>query len=155
MPRADFSIRPAERADLPAIIHLLADDQLGRHREVAQEPLGPAYLAAFDRIEADPCAELVVLEVDGAVAGTLQLNFLSYLTYRGGTRAHIEAVRIDRRFRSRGLGTHLMQWAIERARRKGCHLVQLTTNSTREDARRFYEQLGFVPSHIGMKLQLP
>jgi GNAT superfamily N-acetyltransferase len=150
----EVRIRPAERRDLPAIIRLLAEDQLGRHRESPQEPLDPRYHSAFERIAADPHSELVVLECEGVVAGTLQLNFLTYLTYRGGTRGQIEAVRIDQRFRGRGLGAALMEWAIERARQEGCHLVQLTTDASRAEAHRFYDRLGFVPSHLGMKLHL-
>ena len=147
-------VRRATRADLPAIVRLLADDPLGRARECYAEPLPASYYAAFARIDADPAHELVVAEVAGEVAGTLQLSLLPYLTYQGGTRAQIEAVRVDRRFRGHGLGQRLITWAIERAREAGCHLVQLTTNASREDARRFYTRLGFVPSHIGMKLDL-
>jgi GNAT superfamily N-acetyltransferase len=149
-----IEIRHARREDLPAIVRLLAEDQLGHHRELYADPLDPAYHDAFKRIAADANNELMVLEADGEVVGTLQLTFIPYLTYRGGMRAQIEAVRIDRRFRGRGLGTQLVRWSIERARQEGCALIQLTTNARREDAHRFYKRLGFTPSHIGMKLRL-
>ncbi len=148
------TIRRATRADIPAIVHLIADDPLGQWRERDQAPLPEAYYAAFARIDADPRNELVVAEARGEVVGTLQLTFLPYLTYQGGTRAQIEAVRVARRYRSHGLGHHLFMWAIERARQAGCHLVQLTTDARRDDARRFYARQGFVPSHVGMKLDL-
>jgi GNAT superfamily N-acetyltransferase len=147
-------IRRATRGDIPAIVRLLADDELGQERESAEEPLPPSYFAAFEAIDGDPRHELVVVERAGEVIGTLQLTFLPYLTYRGGTRAQIEAVRVDRRHRDLGIGLRLLTWAIGRAREEGCHLVQLTTNASRGDARRFYERLGFVPSHLGMKLDL-
>jgi GNAT superfamily N-acetyltransferase len=105
-------------------------------------------------MEADPRTQLVVLEVDGQVVGTLQLNFLPGLSRRGSERAQIEGVRVARTMRGRGLGRFLVEWAIEQARSRGCRLVQLTTDLRREDAHRFYESLGFVHSHAGMKLPL-
>ena len=151
---AQLSIRRATRADVPAIVRLLADDPLGQQRERYADPLPTSYYAAFESIDQDRRNELVVVERQGEVVGTLQLTFLPYLTYQGGTRAQIEAVRVDRRFRSHGLGQQLFEWAIARAREAGCHLVQLTTNASRDDAQRFYTRLGFVASHVGMKLDL-
>jgi GNAT superfamily N-acetyltransferase len=150
----NITIRPATRADIPAIVHLLADDPLGRLRERDEDPLPAAYYAAFAQIDGDPRHRLVVVEAQGEVVGTLQLTMLPYLTHQGGTRAQIEAVRVDRRYRSRSVGQALFEWAIEQARQAGCRLVQLTTNAEREDAHRFYARLGFVASHIGMKLDL-
>ena len=146
------TIRPATEADLAAIARLLQDDRLGVERERAED-LRP-YREAFREIAADARHLVLVLELDGAVAGVLQLSFLRSLTYRGGLRAQIEGVRIDARYRGAGLGGRLIGAAIERARAQGCHLVQLTTDRQRPDARRFYERLGFVDSHHGMKLDL-
>jgi GNAT superfamily N-acetyltransferase len=144
----------ATRDDLPAIVRLLADDVLGAKRERYETPLPESYLRAFEAIDADPNNELVVARMDGEVVGVLQLTFIPYLTYQGGWRALIEAVRVDSKRRSQGLGKALFEWAIDRARAQGCHLVQLTTDKARADARRFYEALGFVASHEGMKLHL-
>jgi GNAT superfamily N-acetyltransferase len=150
----DIIIRPATRADIPAIVHLLADDPLGQKRERDEDPLPAAYYEAFEQIDGDPRNQLVVVEAYGEVVGTLQLTMLPYLTHQGGTRAQIEAVRVDKRYRSHGVGQVLFEWAIEQARQAGCRMVQLTTNAEREDAHRFYTRLGFVASHIGMKLDL-
>lgn len=147
-------IRRARRDDLPAIVRLLADDPLGQQREAATTPLPAGYALAFAAIDADPQHELVVVERAGEVIGTLQLSFLPYLTYQGGTRAQIEAVRVAQQHRDHGIGRLLFDWAIARARERGCHMVQLTTNASRKDAHRFYERLGFKPSHTGMKLDL-
>jgi ribosomal protein S18 acetylase RimI-like enzyme len=147
-------IRRATRADVPAIVRLLADDPLGQQRERYQEPLPEAYYAAFAAIDHDPRHELVVVEDQGAVIGTLHLTFLPSLSFQGGVRAQIESVRVDRPYRSQGVGAHLFRWAIQRAREQGCHLVQLTTNASRADAQRFYQRLGFTASHVGMKLDL-
>ncbi len=148
-------VRQAVRADVPAIVELLADDDLGRQRETAEQPLDDSYWAAFDAIDADPNHQLIVLEADdGEIVGCLQLTLLPYLTFRGGWRAQIEAVRITSARRGTGLGHVLFERAIAEARRRGCHLVQLTTNAQRPDARTFYESLGFDVTHQGMKLYL-
>ncbi|HEX5769174.1 MAG TPA: GNAT family N-acetyltransferase [Burkholderiales bacterium] len=148
------TFRCARHDDLPAIVRLLADDPLGAKRERYETPLPQAYVRAFEAIDADPNNELVVACLEGEVVGVLQVTFIPYLTYQGGWRALIEAVRIDSRQRSRGLGRKMFEWAIARSRDRGCHLVQLTTDKSRPDAKRFYESLGFAASHEGMKLQL-
>jgi GNAT superfamily N-acetyltransferase len=148
-------IREAVRADVPPVVALLGDDDLGRRRESAEVPLDDRYWAAFEAIDADPHHQLVVLETDdGQVTGCLQLSFLPYLTFRGGWRAQIEAVRVAAERRGTGLGRALFEWAIEEARRRDCHLVQLTTNVQRPDALAFYESLGFAVTHQGLKLYL-
>lgn len=147
-------IRRATREDLPKIVFLLADDPLGSRRENYQDPLPQVYYDAFDEIDQDPNNRLVIAEVDGEVIGTLQLTFIPYLTHQGGKRAQIEAVRVDQRYRRHGIGARLFEWALTSAREERCHLVQLTTDNVRSDAHRFYERLGFVASHTGMKLNL-
>ena len=147
-------IRPAQRSDVPAIVALLAADQIGARREAATDPLPEAYYGAFDRIAADPGSHLMVAEVDGRVAGTFQLNFIPYLTQGGRDRAQIEAVRVADGARGAGIGTRMLEWAIEQARRHGCGTVQLTSNKERTEARRLYERLGFRATHEGFKLPL-
>ncbi len=146
--------RRATEGDLSDIVRLLADDPLGAKRERYESPLPQSYVQAFAAIAADANNELVVAEIDGAVIGVLQLTFIPYLTYQGGWRALIEGVRVDARHRSEGLGRVFFQWAIARARQRGCHLLQLTTDKARPEARRFYESLGFQATHEGMKLHL-
>ncbi len=148
-------IRPAIKEDIPLIVEMLADDSLGALREDYQEPLPQKYYDAFDRIVADVNQELVViLNEFKEVIGTLQLSFIPYLTYQGGIRAQIEAVRVQKSYRGLGIGQQLFEWAIERAKEKGAHVVQLTTDKKRPEALRFYENLGFRASHEGMKLHL-
>jgi GNAT superfamily N-acetyltransferase len=146
--------RRATRGDLEDVVRLLADDPLGAKREEYVLPLPEPYHSAFEAIDRDPNNELVVVELDGRIVGVLQLTYIPYITYRGGWRALIEGVRVDASARSSGVGRKLFTWAIERARGKGCHMVQLTSDKTRPDAIRFYESLGFVTSHEGMKLHL-
>jgi GNAT superfamily N-acetyltransferase len=147
-------IRDATRDDVPAIVALLAADQLGQHREDPTPPLDPAYWAAFDAIEGDPHNRLVVLVDDGEVVGTQQLTFIPYLTHRGSWRAQVEGVRVAAHRRGEGLGHELLAWAVARARERGCHLVQLTSNRARTEAHRFYGALGFEATHEGFKLTL-
>ena len=149
-----LAMRPATRDDLPAIIGLLHDDESGRLREDPGLPLDPRYLAAFEAIDADPNQNLIVAELEGEIAGTLQLSFLPGLSFRGAWRGQIEAVRIAGHLRNRGLGEELIRWAVEQCRARDCKMVQLTSTATRVAAHRFYARLGFVHSHVGMKLHL-
>lgn len=147
-------IRIAEPADLPEIVRLLADDPLGQSRERYDDPLPEAYRRAFAAIAADPNNEVAVALHENAVIGTLQITYIPNLTYQGGIRAQIEGVRIAESYRGRSIGRRLLRWAIDRARRRKCHLVQLTADKSRPDAHRFYESFGFNASHEGMKLHL-
>lgn len=150
-----MKFRPATIEDVPPIVNLLADDELGLKREDYRTPLPKKYYDAFDRIIRDKNQELIVLEnATKDIMGTLQLSFIPYLTYQGGLRAQIEAVRIHRDYRRQGLGKTLFEWAINRSREKGAHLLQLTTDKKRHDAIEFYRELGFQDSHVGMKLNL-
>ncbi|MEZ7002009.1 N-acetyltransferase family protein [Streptomyces sp. AD55] len=148
----DLEIRRTVEDDLPAVVAMLADDPLGAQRE-SPDDLTP-YRSAFARIAADPHQHLVVAVRDGRAVGTLQLTVVPGLSRRGATRSIIESVRVHADERGSGLGTQLIEWAIAESRRQGCHLVQLTSDRTREDAHRFYERLGFSPSHTGFKLAL-
>ncbi|GAT83989.1 GNAT family acetyltransferase [Streptomyces sp. F-3] len=148
----DLEIRPAVADDVPAVVALLADDPLGAQRE-SPDDLAP-YLAALERLKADPHQHLMVAVREGRVVGTLQLSIIPGLSRRGATRSIIEAVRVHADERGNGLGTRLIEWAIEASRRHGCRLVQLTSDRTRTDAHRFYERLGFEASHLGFKLHL-
>ncbi|SER93480.1 L-amino acid N-acyltransferase YncA [Streptomyces sp. yr375] len=148
----DLEIRAAVAEDIPAIVGMLADDPLGAQRE-SLDDLGP-YLTALERLTADPNQRLVVAVREGRVVGTLQLTIVPGLSRRGSTRSIIEGVRVHADERGSGLGTRFIEWAIDESRRENCQLVQLTSDSTRIDAHRFYERLGFVASHVGFKLQL-
>ena len=148
----EYSFRQARRDDVAAIVGLLADDALGAQREQFEDPLPQTYYRAFEAIDGDGGHELIVVEKQDRVVATLQVSVLPYLTYRGGSRGQIEAVRVAAHLRGSGLGSHVFQWAINRARERGCHLVQLTTDKSRPEALRFYEKLGFKASHEGMKL---
>ena len=151
---SEIFFRIATKADLPSIVRLLADDDLGSRREKNEDPLPDSYYLAYEKINEDPNHELIVAELNGQVIGTFHLMFLPSISYQGGLRAQIESVRIDTRYQSRGLGSQMMKWAIQRAKARGAHLVQLTTHKSREDAHRFYERLGFEGTHLGMKLSL-
>ncbi len=170
--------RQATLEDLPEIVRLLADDFLGTTRERYEEPLAESYVKAFEEINASETNELIVVlseppapllpeegwpkagvvgAADGlspSIVGTMQLTFIPGISMQGAKRLLIEAVRVDVEYRGRGIGKKMMEWAIERARAEGCLTVQLTTNAERKDAHRFYENLGFKGSHLGMKLTL-
>lgn len=150
----DLIFRSALRADVPAIVGLLADDPLGSGRETVSEEVDAAYWRAFDVLEADPRTSVIVAELAGEIVGTMHLIVFPTLSRRGAWRMEIEAVRVSAGHRGAGLGRRMISWALAEARAQGCELVQLTTDKRRSDARRFYESLGFAATHEGMKLAL-
>lgn len=149
-----LEFRVAVSDDLQALVGMLFDDELGSAREQLTDPLPESYRAAFEAIERDPNNEIVVATLDGDIVGMLQLTYTPSLSYQGGWRATLESVRTASALRGRGIGGALVRWTVERARARGCRLVQLSTNKSRHDARRFYERLGFHATHEGMKLDL-
>ena len=146
--------RDAILADLPTIVAMLAEEQIGGRADDPSEPLDPTYLAAFAAIDRDPNQRLIVAELDGAIVGTMQLSWLPGLLNHGAWRGQIEAVRIASDRRSLGLGAAMIGWAVERFRERGCFMAQLTSNNDRAAAHRFYERLGWEKSHSGFKLML-
>lgn len=149
-----MTFREATVADLPRIVRLLADDPLGAAREPPGDAIPEAYFTAFTAIRNDPNNTVLVAEIGGEVAGTLQLTYIPGLTYTGGERAQIEGVRVAAEQRGTGIGQDMINFAIDRARARGCRIVQLTTDRQRPDAIRFYQKIGFRPSHMGMKYHL-
>lgn len=149
--RPEITVREARIEDLAAVVDLLADDVIGARREGGD--LAP-YAAAFARIAATPGQLQAVAELDGQIVGTLQLSLIPGLTRRGMTRAQIEGVRTLSTLRGRGIGEQLFAWAIRTARERGAGLLQLTSDVERVNAHRFYEHLGFAPSHTGFKMDL-
>ncbi len=150
----ELNFRPARLSELPELVRMLADDELGELREDLSDPVNSGYLQAFAEIGQDPNNMLIVAESGQKLVGMMQLTFIPYLTYRGAWRCLVEGVRIHRDSRGRGLGGRLINHAIDRARERQCAIVQLTSNKNRKDALRFYRQHGFKDSHEGFKLQL-
>ena len=150
----NLNFRNATKEDISELIKLLSNDRLGAKREDASKPLNRRYINAIECIEKDPNNELTIVESNGDGVGMLQLTFIPTLTHMGSRRCLIESVRISKEYRSQGLGTNLINWAIARAKMKGCGIVQLTSDKQRPDALRFYESLGFQATHEGFKLKL-
>ncbi|RMC37620.1 GNAT family N-acetyltransferase [Paracoccus alkanivorans] len=143
--------RLARREDVPTVIALLADDVLGRDRETA---ISEHYLAAFDAMQAEGNNHLIVGEAEGQVVACYQITFISGLSLSAARRAQIEGVRVAASHRGQKIGEALIGDAENRARAAGCSLMQFTTNKSRDDAHRFYDRMGFTPSHIGYKKPL-
>ena len=150
----ELTFREAVRSDLRELVLMLADDHLGATREDTSEPLNEAYVQAFEAIEKDANNELVVVESSGDLVGMLQLTYIPYVNRTGAWRCIIEGVRIQSAFRGQGLGHRFFEWAIAKAKERGCKIVQLTSDKQRPDAIRFYQQLGFQASHEGLKLDI-
>lgn len=150
-----MKFRKATLDDLSAVVKLLADDPLGAEREQFEDPLPAQYIEAFHAMERQPGNCLIVAVDDrNTVHGCLQLTITPGIARKGMFRATIEGVRISHAHRGSGLGTKLFEFAIDEAKKANCGLVQLTTDRSRGGAHRFYEALGFEPTHIGMKLIL-
>lgn len=150
----ELKYRLAKADDLTDIVKMLSDDTLGATREKFEPILSDNYLVAFENIINDPNQELTIVEMNGQKVGTYQLTFIQYLTHQGGLRAQIEAVRTNLNYRGQGIGTKVFEYIIERAKEKGCNMLQLTSDKQRLEAIKFYETIGFVPTHEGMKLKL-
>lgn len=148
------TFREATIQDLDRIVYMISDDILGNTRELYTRPLPESYVKAFQSIDSDPNNELVVVCFGEEIAGVQQITFTPYITHQGGWRATIEGVRIASSARGKGVGSMLIRWAIQRAKERGCRMVQLTTDKKRPEALHFYEKLGFKASHEGMKLHL-
>lgn len=142
----------AKFKDLAAIVGLLADDALGAEREDLGTPLNPDYLSAFEALENDPNQMMCVFTMDGDIVGCLQITFIPGLSYKGRWRGQIESVRIASHLRGQGLGSQMINWAVEKCRDRGCGMVQLTAHKSRNDTHRFYTSLGFEAIHEGFKL---
>src|SRR5271155_21752 len=150
----DLIFRRATEADVPAIIRLLADDMLGASREAMGAESLPRYLAAFRAIDADANQFLLVVDDGAEIVGTLQLTFIAGLARGGLKRGLVEAVRVASDRRGEKIGEEVLAWAVDKCRQESCGIVQLTTDKSRTDAHRFYDRLGFEPSHIGYKMML-
>ena len=150
----NLNFRNAMEEDIPALVNLLFDDDLGSTREDISMPLNPRYTDTFHGIERDPNNELTIVDNNGELIGMLQLTFIPYLTHTGSWRCLIEGVRIHKKFRGQGLGTIIFKWAINRAKEKKCNIVQLASDKQRPDALRFYQSLGFRATHEGFKLKI-
>ena len=150
----NLQFREARESDISNLVAMLSDDDLGSRREDSSLPVNQNYIKAFQSIEQDPNNELTVVESDGEIVGMLQLTFIPYLSHIGSWRCLIESVRIHSSYRGQGLGTEFFKRAIERAKTRGCHIVQLTSDKQRPEALRFYESLGFKATHEGFKLKI-
>ncbi|MED3786728.1 GNAT family N-acetyltransferase [Peribacillus frigoritolerans] len=148
------TFRNATAKDLSEIVRMLADDALGRERERYENPLPESYLKAFESIDADENNELIVACLGEEIVGVQQITFTPYITHQGGWRATIEGVRTASTEREKGIGSKLIQYAIDRAKKRDCKIIQFTTDKKREEALRFYERLGFKATHEGMKMKL-
>ena len=154
MEKAKISIREATQNDVPRIVELLADDMLGQSREQNTPEVGDVYVQAFNDIDIDPNATILLACSGGNIVGCMQVNILANLSRSGSKRGQIEGVRVDSATRGQGVGALLMDAAIAHCKKHGCSLMQLTTDAKRPMAAKFYDTYGFVASHIGYKLVL-
>lgn len=154
MNSADLIIREAREPDLPALIALFAADAVGGHGDTTDPSAYDDYLRAFRAIQASSDQTLYVAELAGEAVGTFQTMITTSLTGRGSSAMIIEAVQTRNDLRGQGIGAAMINFCIAEAKSRGMRMVQLTSNAVRKDAHRFYERLGFKPSHLGFKMAL-
>ncbi|WP_425327142.1 GNAT family N-acetyltransferase [Rhizobium sullae] len=147
-------IREAREDDLPELIAMFAADDLGGHGDTNDPAALSGYARAFAAVAASPDQTLYVAERGSEVVGTFQTMITTSLTARGSSSMIIEAVQTRGDMRGQGIGARMMEFAIAEAKGRGMRMVQLTSNAKRKDAHRFYERLGFKPSHLGFKMAL-
>ena len=149
-----FTHRKSRIADLPRLIELLLEDELGSSRESRSAAVHENYTKAFHNIDSDPNQYLMVVENGDEIIGTCHLTIMPSLTFIGSTRMQIEAVRVAAKYRGQKIGSWMFDQAISYAKEHDVSIIQLTTNKKRPKAKHFYEKLGFEASHEGMKLYL-
>jgi GNAT superfamily N-acetyltransferase len=152
-PEEGPSIRRAVAADLPRLVELLLSGALPGAPNTEEPTDAGRYRDALEEIQAAG-GEVLVAERRGEVVGFSQLLVFRHLQAKGGLCAELESVHVHAGDRGTGVGSALVRAAVDRARALGCYRVQLTSNRQREDAHRFYESLGFEPTHVGYKLRL-
>lgn len=150
----DLVFREAAAVELPDIVALLADDEKGAMRESATDPLPESYYRAYQAINEDSNARLVIACIEQTLVAVAQINFIANITYQGGTRAMIEGVRVSKYCQGEGIGRALFEHLLSLAKALDCHLVQLTCDKARPDAIAFYQSIGFSNSHEGFKLRI-
>ena len=150
---SEITFRTAVESDLPAIIAMLADDDIGENRELTGD-VAPEYRAAFEAMSKEHYNKYLLAEIDGKIVGSLQLAFVPGLSRKGTKRAIVESVRVRSSLRGQNIGTALMKEAIRLAREGGCGLIQLDSDKRRPRAHLFYRRLGFEQSHAGFKKAL-
>jgi len=147
-----FRVQRAARADIPEVVSLLSDDEIGRSREVEESA---RYEAAYDVVARDRSQHLaVVRDRTGRIVGTMQLTVIPGLSRGGATRLQIEGLRVAADRRSRGLGTAMLEWAHDYGRARGAGLAQVATDEVRTRARAFYARLGYDTKDVGLKRPL-
>ncbi|MDA0194998.1 MAG: GNAT family N-acetyltransferase [Bacteroidetes bacterium] len=147
-------IRRATIEDVPRIIELISQDQMGRAKDDYSGSVSSDYQKAFEKIDLDDNCELMVAELENKIVGTFQLNYLQYVSHSGGIRVLVEMVRVDKSCRNQGIGKKMLEYITQRARERGAQLIELTTNKKRSRAHKFYKSLGFENSHEGFKRYL-
>lgn len=130
--------RKAKITDLPRIIELLLEDELGATRESKSSELDGNYLKAFHKIDSDPNQYLMVVENGNKIIGTCHLTIMPSLTFIGSTRMQIEAVRVASKYRGQKVGAWMFEQAMTYAKEKDAYIIQLTTNKKRPKAKHFY-----------------
>lgn len=148
----DIKFRIAKEEDLPALVVLIADNEIGSLRE-DETDLSP-YIKAFREISKSINDHLIVMEKEEEIIGMAHLTILTHLSLKGSKRGNIETFHIKNTYRNKGYGTILMKYVMTLAKKLEVLICQLTTNKKRVEAKYFYEKLGFVATHEGLKINI-
>ena len=148
-------VRAAVEDDIPRILELYQDLVITTsQQELKRGSPGDDYQRVFNEIQNMPGYELLVVDENGAVLGTMVLLIIPNLSHSALPWALVENMVVDSSYRRQGLGRLLMDYAIACAREAGCYKLTLSSNKKRPEAHRFYRSSGFEDSAHGFRMYL-
>jgi GNAT superfamily N-acetyltransferase len=135
-----MQITPAHVSDIPALCELLG---LLFSQEADFKPDREAQFRGLPHIIASPEVGLIIVaRQDNQVVGMVNLLY-TVSTSLGDRVALLEDIVVSPHARGTGVGSRLLEHAIQLARLGGCKRITLLTDRTNESAQRFYQKHGF------------
>jgi GNAT superfamily N-acetyltransferase len=132
-------IRLATEEDLPSLLSLLSQPDMDGDHVI---PLAEAR-EIFRRVAPDGNHQIYVASAGRELVGTFTLLTVDHLSHRGARSLIVEDVVVKTAWQGKGVGRHMMEFAVARGRRLHCYKLVLSSGLARERAHEFYEHLGF------------
>ena len=143
-------IRTAEEKDIADILQLFAQPDMDNGKVLA---LTEAAII-FNRMKSYPDYQVYVAEIYGEIVGTFALAVMDNLAHMGSKSGLIEDVVVSQKYQRQGIGRKMMKHAIETCKERQCYKVCLSSNQKRENAHRFYDNIGFKKHGYSFMMEL-